>query len=466
MSQQENRRLSRRALLKGMALGGTALLLGACQPQVVEVEKVVKETVLVEAKAPEPVGLKEVTIIYWFAGGQLWEDFYTQKVFPLFYERYPHIKIEHTLIGSWSDLYNKLVTSTAGGAPPEVARQKDFMTPDFAVRGLQQELTDYVATVNHITDDKYEPLAWKNCHWSGKLVALPLHIFIHHVHMSKELFAKAGLVDDEGMPIPPDTWDDVREYGRKITDPDNQVYGTILRDEGGKEDTVNFFQVWLAQAGGQLTDEEYTKFTFNSPEGLEALTFQVSLIKDGIMKPPGVSIPGLIPGNHVGMWWHAANYWPGYVSSNPDFEFANAVNPKNKNRGAVIRANHLALYSGAAHKDEGFLWMAFHQEPDIDYLYGQERNYITARLENWEKPYYKQAWMGKKGPSVQVEFEQFRQPGNQPQPIFPGYQESTYKIGALLMLAYMGELEPAACLEQAEKEGNLVLETTRRLLHL
>ena len=77
-----------------------------------------------------------VSISHWFTGGASWEEFYTQSMYPLFYERYPNAEIQPTVLGSWTDLYNKLVTAAAGGAPPEVARQKDFFTPDFAVRGI------------------------------------------------------------------------------------------------------------------------------------------------------------------------------------------------------------------------------------------------------------------------------------------------------------------------------------------
>ncbi|MEZ4673118.1 MAG: hypothetical protein R2932_02605 [Caldilineaceae bacterium] len=52
------------------------------------------------------------------AGRRNLGEFYHDQIFPLFYEQHPDIQMETTIIGSWTDLYNKLVTSTAGGAPP------------------------------------------------------------------------------------------------------------------------------------------------------------------------------------------------------------------------------------------------------------------------------------------------------------------------------------------------------------
>src|SRR5579883_830609 len=204
-----------------------------------------------------------VTIAYWFTGGKLWDDFYTKTIYPKFYQQYPNIKIENTVLGSWTDVYNKLVTAAAGGAPPELAREKDFFTPDWAVRGILQTLDDYVKTAPHITADKYMPKPWQNCFFNGKMVATPMHIFVHYLYYNPTLLQKAGFSK------PPDTWQELQEMAQKISDPSNGVYGTMLRDYGGQEDTFNFYQVMLTQAGGQFIDSTNQKFLFNSPEGKE-----------------------------------------------------------------------------------------------------------------------------------------------------------------------------------------------------
>ncbi|MCB0188366.1 MAG: extracellular solute-binding protein, partial [Caldilineaceae bacterium] len=192
----ESTKVSRRTFLQWSGLGLTAAPLAACAPAVAPEGAG-------EAAGGAPAAASK-TVSYWLLGGATWENFYHDQIFPLFYEQHPDIQMETTIIGSWTDLYNKLVTSTAGGAPPELARQKDFFTPDFAVRGILQELDDYAATSSHITEYAYLPLARENAHWDGKMVAMPLHIFIHYLHMSDELFAGAGLTNDDGTVKIPD----------------------------------------------------------------------------------------------------------------------------------------------------------------------------------------------------------------------------------------------------------------------
>ena len=453
--------VSRRTFLQWAGIGMAGGVLAACAPAVAPSAPAADSSSGAAAPSQETR-----TAAFWLIGGQQWDDFYNQTIFPKFYEVHPEIKMETTIIASWTDLYNKLVTSAAGGAPPELARQKDFFTPDFAVRGILQQLDDYVATSDHITADAYLPLAWENSHWDGKLVAMTLHIFIHYLHMSNELFDGAGLMNADGTPQTPDTWDQFKETAAALTNTDNGVYGTMLRDYGGQEDTVNFFHVMLTQAGGQFIDANYEKFLFNSEAGVDALTFMVNLIKDGVCYPVGTPTTGVIENNKVGMWWHAANYWVAYLKNNPDFQWSTAINPMRVNRGAVLRANHLVMFNGAKDKDAGWAFLDFAMQPDIDYLYAQTANYFTARVENWKQPMYAGNYEGRQNVLYSTEIEQYELPENQPQPIFPGYQESTFKIGAQLVEAYLGTKTPQEALAQAEVEANEVLTQIRSQFNL
>lgn len=448
-------KVTRRTFLQWAGMGMAGAALAACAPAAAPESSGEASS---EAAAPSQ---DTPTVAFWLIGGQQWDDFYNKTIFPQFYEAHPDIKMETTILGSWTDLYNKLVTSAAGGAPPELARQKDFFTPDFAVRGIMQPLDDYVAASDHITADAYLPLAWENAHWDGKLVAMPLHIFIHYLHMSNELFEGAGLMNDDGTPQVPDNWDQLKEAAAAISRPDEGVFGLMLRDYGGEEDTVNFFHVMLTQAGGEFIDENYETFLFNSEAGLDALTFQVDLIKEGLCLPPGTPTEGVIENNKVGMWWHAANYWVAYLNNNPDFQWSTAINPERVNRGAVLRGNHLGMYAAAQEKDAAWAFVDFVMTPDMDYLYAQTANYFTARVENWTRPMYEGNYKGRQNVLYSTEIEQYNLPDNQPQPIFPGYQESTFKIGAQLMEAYLGTKTPEEALAQAEVEANQVLSEVR-----
>jgi multiple sugar transport system substrate-binding protein len=451
--------LTRRELLKWTGMSAAGVLLAACAPSVAPA------ATSGEADAAAPPSGEAATIAYWFLGGERWDKFYNENIFPVFYESHPEIKIESTVLGSWDDLYNKLVTSAAGGAPPEVVRQKDFFTPDFATRGILQEIDEYVAASDHINEDAYLALPWQNTFWNGSQVALPLHIFIHYTHMNNQLFEQAGLVDADGKPQAPQNWEEYKQTTSAISALGDGIWGTMLRNYSGTEDTVNYFHAWLTMAGGKLINDTYDGFLFNSEEGLDALTFLVDLIKEGSLLPPGTSTEGVIENNKIGMWLHAALYWPDYLVNNPDFQWSTAVNPERQTRGAVVRANHHVIFKAAREKDAAWQFLDFHHQPDIDYLYAQNANYITARKDTQQMPMYEGPYEGREGVLFTTEFAQLAEAGNVPQPIFPGYQESTFVIGAQLMEAFLLQKSPEEALAQAETEANEVLaSTTQRLL--
>lgn len=464
-----NWKLTRRALLQ-MGLVATGSLIIACAPKATP-EPAEAESAEPEAATATPVPKapaeavpteRAIEIEYWCGGGEQRMNFYMTEVIPPFQDLYPNISVKLGNVPSWADLYNKLVTSAAGGAPPELCRQKDYFTPDFAVRGVQMDLTDYIATAEHLTDTSiWIPYAWQNCLFEGKPHALPINVFIHYPHYSLELFTKAGLVDTDGVPIAPDTWEEFAETAKKLSDPTKNVYGCMLRSENLSEDTTNFFHVLLAQAGGRLHDASFEKFTFNSEEGLDVLKWVIGMIEDGAMKPVGVEIPDIIYNNQVGMHWSAMNYWPGFPE---EWKFCTSVNPKRATRGAVLRGNHLALYTEAKERDAGWLFMAFHETPEIDYAYGKSQCFITAQVANHSQPFYHEPWKGNACALPSLEFDVINDPGTQPQAMRPGYQEAALKIAAQLQLAYMGEIAPEEALEIAEREGNQVLEDTNRQL--
>ena len=45
---------------------------------------------------------------------------------------------------------------------------------------------------------------------------------------NKEMFKAAGLVDENGEPTPPRTYDEMREYAKKLTNPSKREYGIVL----------------------------------------------------------------------------------------------------------------------------------------------------------------------------------------------------------------------------------------------
>jgi ABC-type glycerol-3-phosphate transport system substrate-binding protein len=453
----------------GIVTAGAAALVAACggaAPTAVpakptEAPKPAGAAATKPAEAPKPAaaapGSKAGTILqFWLQGGRVWDDFYYKTLLPKYYQDHPGIELQITNLGSWDDLYNKLVTAIAGGTPPDISRNKDFWTPDFASRGASDVLDPYLAKQNDITADKFLKGAWATTQWEGKTVALPLHIFARGIHMNDELFKQAGLADANGKPKAPETWDEYTEYAAKISKPDQNVWGTMLFNYDGNEDAVIHFANFLVMNGGKFIADDYSKFTFNSPEGVEALQFQIDQIQKKACLPSGIPRTQIVESGRVGIWWGGSNNFAELAASAPNLKYTHAQSPKKKTRGGIIRANHQMLYKNSKNKDASWVFLSWHQLPDNAYLYAQTAGYFMPRIELKERPFFTSS------DNWKAVGRQVFDPDNQPQPMFPGYPEAAFKVGAQLTEAYLGKKTAVQALTQPEKDATDALKQSKR----
>ncbi|MBP3359398.1 MAG: carbohydrate ABC transporter substrate-binding protein [Clostridia bacterium] len=62
----------------------------------------------------------------------------------------------------------------------------------------------------------------------GKVYCLPRNVNAFGLVYNKDMFKKYGIVDENGEPTPPETFEELREYAKRMTDPAAQDYGIIF----------------------------------------------------------------------------------------------------------------------------------------------------------------------------------------------------------------------------------------------
>jgi len=181
----------------------------------------------------------------------------------------PMIEIKLTYGGNLFTMRDKLLTAVGGGSGPDIAEIDSFWTPIFADAGALTDLAPYMAATGYDTTDLMDAclasISYKNKFWS-----IPFNLSNIVLYYNKKMFKEAGL-DPEA---PPTTWEQVIEYGKKLTR-DRNNDGVI--DQWGITFPVkaNFGSVWywlafIWQQGGELYNAEQTTTTFNSPAGVAA----------------------------------------------------------------------------------------------------------------------------------------------------------------------------------------------------
>jgi len=394
---------------------------------------------------------EEVVLKFWTIGSRAQQDLLNQ-IFTEFSKANPGIKVQLMVAASWEDLYQKVLVSVAGGAPPDIIRSKDFWVPEFASRDVIEDLTSWVEKDKSadIKPEKFWPIRWQQSCYKGRLYSLPWTTFTELFFYNKDLFAKVGLNPGK----PPDTWKQLREYAIKLTDEKNKQWGTILYTYSRVGPAMTeYWELLLMQAGGSLMNKDESAFTFYSPAGIEALQHQLDMLyKDRSMMPPEfASLTQPVERGKIGMWYLGPWGFVDYPTQFPDLKWGVALMPQNKTRSAYSVGNNLVMLKGSKHKEEAWKLLKWLMKPENDYKWNTLGGYLPSQKINFGKSPYNS------DPNWLVQRKQFLRSDTMSRPYPLGFNEIHTKFATWLQKAYLGQVGAEEALKSAQAEANALL---------
>jgi len=267
------------------------LVVGACAPttekttQEAKTEEKAEATEAVqptqEKSEAEPTEAEEVstepetvTIQFWHVWGGARLDM-IEAMIADFEAENPNIKVEQTLLDQ-GDMVQKYLTSIASGTPPDVIMvhgAKFFQS--FAAQDALTSLDDYVKADGMDLNEIFYPADMETYIYNGSVYGLPLAtgagMYIFHIDVDS--YKAAGL-----EPVVPETWSELKANAEKLTIKDGDTFTQIGFEPYG---FTNYpFKEWLFLNNGYLLSDDGKTILFNSPEGLETLTWMVDFYKD------------------------------------------------------------------------------------------------------------------------------------------------------------------------------------------
>jgi sn-glycerol 3-phosphate transport system substrate-binding protein len=257
----------------------------------------------------------------------------------------PGIKVKAIYSGSYQDTITKILTALKGGDAPQtaVALSTDMFT-----------LIDEEAIIPFDEAAKGEDgKAWfssfypgfmANSQTGGKTWGIPFQRSTVVLYWNKDAFKEAGL-DPEKAPA---TWEEMREFAKKLTKRD--ASGNVT--QWGIEIPSSGFPYWLFQgltteAGATLMNPEGTKVLFDNPAVIEALQYWVDLSRSDKVQPPGIVEWGTTPKDFFErktamMWTTTGNLTN--VKDNAKFPFGVAMLPAKARRGSPTGGGNFYLF--------------------------------------------------------------------------------------------------------------------------
>jgi len=188
-----------------------------------------------------------------------------KEVVRQFEEAHPGVTIDVVRL-PFAGAEPKIVTALTTRTEPDIARVDVSFLAKLAHKNALLPLDDLVPE-EYLAD--IMPVALASCRYRGTLWGLPDQTNGLCLFYNKELFRKAGLPDDR----PPATWDELIEYGKKLTDRDENVFGIGLRNSLWW--SLPFFYTY----GAEFLSEDGERCLLNSPEGVAAFQLKVDLYR-------------------------------------------------------------------------------------------------------------------------------------------------------------------------------------------
>ena len=184
------------------------------------------------------------------------------------FERETGIRVKMQII-PWSTYYDKLLLSLAYGGAPDVFICHANRIAEFARYGVFRPLDDLIEADKGFNSSDFLPNIWKAGQYAGKQVGLPLDCHPQGLYYNLKLFREARIVDAQGNPKPPETWEEFLDAARRLTKD---------KDRDGRPDQWGFAFTWLrtnwitfiSQHGGSILSPDLKRAALADPPAVRA----------------------------------------------------------------------------------------------------------------------------------------------------------------------------------------------------
>ncbi len=182
------------------------------------------------------------------------------------------IKVEYRQI-QFDDVVSEAMRAFSTGQAPDIIAVDNPEHALFASRGAFLDLTDMIAKSDAVKVENYFPGPLASTMWDGKNYGIPKATNTIALYYNKDMFRAKGLDPDK----PPQTWDELVEAARKLTDPSANVYGLAFSAKANEEGTFQFLP-WAQMAGASYEN-------INADGAVKALDTWKTIIDEKLASP-------------------------------------------------------------------------------------------------------------------------------------------------------------------------------------
>ncbi len=368
---------------------------------------------------------------------------YFQKMAKQFEDANPDIKI-NVEVTPWDVMLQKLTTDIAGNANADLAIIGTRWLLDFVEQDIAEPLDGYI-------DDEFRGRFIETflspSVMDDKIYGLPVAASARAMYYNKSLFEQAGI------DAPPETWDELKEDAKKISDLGDGIAGYGLQGKEIETDVYFYYPMW--SYGGNILNDDGTS-GFGSEAAIQAATMYKSLIDEGLTQdgPTAYSredVQNLFKQGKVGMMISAPFLANQIKEEAPDLQYGITAIPAGPDgdRGTYGVTDSIIMFGNSENKDEAwkFLDYLFTQEPRSEFTLGE--GFLPVNKAVSEEPAF----------SENEDLKAFAKvlPDARFAPVVNGWEEIADVASSALQRVYLGQATPEEALSRAAEEANRIL---------
>ncbi len=306
-----------------------------------------------------------------------------------FEKGHPDIKVKPIYAGSYQDTITKVLTAIKGGDVPQLSV---ILSVDMFTLIDEDAIVPYESLVKTEADKAwlkgFYPAFMENSQTGGKTWGIPFQRSTVVMYWNKEAFKEAGL-DPE---TPPQTWDELVAFGKKLTKKD--ASGNVTR--WGVQIPSSGFPYWLFQAlttpERRAPDERRRhRDPFRRPQGRRSPAVlgrpqpQVADPRAGHRRV-GHHPKDFFEGKTAIMWTTTGNLTN--VRKNAPFPFGVAMLPEHARRGTPTGGGNFYIFkkSTPEQKAAALTFIEWMTSPERAAQWGIETGYVAVSPAAWETP--------------------------------------------------------------------------------
>ncbi len=373
-----------------------------------------------------------------------------------FNKEHPDIVVEPVYTGNYDDTVTKIQTAIQGGTPPDVFVSLATQRFTMASTGMAMPLDDLIAADGEEGEayiDVFLDGFMLDSYVDGKIYSIPFQRSTMVLFYNKDAFAEVGL-DPEA---PPETWEEVVEYGQKLTNENRYGVGLAL-NSGSAQWAFTGFCLQNSVNGENLMTDDGKQVLFDTPENVEALQFWLDLQNKYQIMAPGIvqwtDLPTQFLAGEVAMIYHTTGNMAN-INENAEFEFGAAFLPGNKRVAAPTGGGNFYISNGISEERVQAAWefIKFATDTERAAQWSLDTGYVATRESCFEtdliKNYYEEV------PQAKVAYDQI--PYSAPELTTYNAAEIWRVLNDNIQSAVVGDATPQEALTAAQEQATEIL---------